>query len=369
MIAASIGPINPRNSVQPEADASVMLTRPNPDCAVCGRRGELLYDGLTDRLFGASGKWSLKRCPGKNCGLIWLDPIPLESEINRAYQTYYTHPRVAAKISHLRDLYYRANYRLKAIHLRTRFGDRGERHGAAAIFTWLALGAYIPTRAIVEFPMRYLPQPQTGRILEIGFGYGRTIAQLRELGWEAEGLETDATTVADARIRGLKVRCGTLIEQNYPDGIFDAIVSNHVFEHVHDPKELLCESRRILRPGGRFIAATPNAGSLGHRIFGSDWRGLEPPRHLQIFTRAAISALARNAGFEHPTSVGSSRGAALIWNLSRRQRKIGDNAAHALIGTEPAPWSISAFAVELTECLLAPIAPDLAEEIILIAEK
>jgi hypothetical protein len=146
MIAASTGPINPRNSVQPEADASVMLTRPNPDCAVCGRRGELLYDGLTDRLFGASGKWSLKRCPGMNCGLIWLDPIPLESEINRAYQTYYTHPRVAAKISHLRDLYYRANYRLKAIHLRARFGDRGERHSAAAIFTWLALGAYIPTR-------------------------------------------------------------------------------------------------------------------------------------------------------------------------------------------------------------------------------
>jgi SAM-dependent methyltransferase len=301
--------------------------------------------------------------------MIWLDPVPLESDINRAYETYYTHPLEREKISRLWDLYYRANYRLKAIHLRARFGDRGERRRVAAILTWLALGPYVPSRAIVEFPMRYLPKSQTGRILEIGFGYGRTIAQLRELGWEAEGLETDAATVADARLRGLNVSCGTLIEQGYPNGNFDAIVSNHVFEHVHDPKELLIESWRILRPGGRFIAATPNAASLGHRIFRSDWRGLEPPRHLQIFTRSAINTLARNAGFEHPTSVGSSRGAALIWNLSRRQRKMGANSAGLLIGTEPAPWSLSAFAVEIMECLLSPFAPELAEEIILIAQK
>lgn len=369
MIEPSFSPIDLRNFVQPEPETYKILTRPNPECAVCGRKGESLYVGLTDRLFGAPGEWSLKRCPERTCRLIWLDPVPLESEIHHAYETYYTHPLEAAKISRWRDLYYRANYRLKAIHLRARFGDRGERRRATAILTWLALGPYVPTRAIVEFPMRYLPKPQNGRILEIGFGYGRTIAQLRELGWEAEGLETDAVTVADARLRGLKVSCGTLIEQDYPAGHFDAIVSNHVLEHVHDPNELLLESRRILRPGGRFIAATPNASSLGHRLFGSDWRGLEPPRHLQIFTRSAITALARNAGFEHPTSVGSSRGAALIWNLSRRQRKIGVNLDGLSIGTEPIPWSLSAFAVELLECLLSPIAPEIAEEIILIAEK
>lgn len=260
-----------------QAETRAIQTRRNPECAVCGREGDPLYAGLKDRLFGAPGEWSLKRCPSIDCGLVWLDPIPLESDIGRAYAAYYTHRAGSEKISRLRDLSSRVNYRLRRIHLRSRFGDRGEHRRAAAILTWLALGPYPPTRAMVEFPMRYLPRPKTGRILEIGFGHGRTIEQLRELGWNAEGLETDAVTVDNARLRGLKVSCGSLIDQDYPSGHFDAIVSNHVLEHAHGPRLLLQESRRILHAGGRFIAATPNAASWGHRVFGADWRGLEPP--------------------------------------------------------------------------------------------
>lgn len=300
---------------------------------------------------------------------MWLDPIPLESDIGLAYAAYYTHSANAVESSRWWNLYSRINYRLKAIHLRTRYGDRGQRPRAAAILTWLALGPYPPTRAMVEFPMRFLPAPQTGRILEIGFGYGRTISQLNELGWAAEGLETDAITVENARRRGLNVNCGTLTSQHYPDGHFDAIVSNHLLEHVHDPLGLLIESRRILRPGGRFIAATPNAAGWGHREFGADWRGLEPPRHMQIFTPGAITALARSAGFENPTCAASSRGAALIWNLSRRQREIGATAESCAIGSEAPTTSLRAFAVEILESLISPLRPEIAEELILIAQK
>ena len=42
---------------------------------------------------------------------------------------------------------------------------------------------------------------------------------------------------------------------------------------------------------------TPNARSLGHELFGASWRGLEPPRHLQVFTPRALARLARSAGF------------------------------------------------------------------------
>jgi SAM-dependent methyltransferase len=356
-------------SARSESETGAIRTRPKPECAICGRAGEALYSGLKDRLFGAPGEWSLKRCPGVACKLVWLDPIPIESDIGRAYAMYYTHPAAALKISRWLDLYYRANYRLKAIHLRTRFGDRGERRRAAAILTWLALGPYPPTRAMVEFPMRYLPRPQTGRILEIGFGNGRTIRQLSELGWAAEGLETDAITVDHAKRRGLKVSCGPLIDQHYPDEHFDAIVSNHVLEHVHEPRELLLEARRILRVGGRFIAATPNAAGWGHRMFGADWRGLEPPRHLQIFTPSAILALARGTGFEHSRCVGTSRGAALIWNLSWRQREQPASAAGCSIGAEPASRSLRALMVETLECMLAPLMPKIADELILIAQK
>ena len=35
--------------------------------------------------------------------------------------------------------------------------------------------------------------------------------------------------------------------------------------------------------------ATPNLEALGHRAFGRDWVGLDPPRHLVLFTTASLT--------------------------------------------------------------------------------
>ena len=66
-------------------------SRPNPTCVVCGAPGEVLYAGLRDRLFSAPGEWNIKRCSNTSCGLLWLDPMPLETEVWKAYENYYTH--------------------------------------------------------------------------------------------------------------------------------------------------------------------------------------------------------------------------------------------------------------------------------------
>src|SRR5208283_2932444 len=65
---------------------------PCPKCYLCGADGEPLYAGLRDRLFNAPGEWGLKRCPNSECGLVWLDPMPLEEDIGIAYESYFTHP-------------------------------------------------------------------------------------------------------------------------------------------------------------------------------------------------------------------------------------------------------------------------------------
>ena len=86
-----------------------------------------------------------------------------------------------------------------------------------------------------------------------------------------------------ARQRGLEVDCGAVEDQRYPAAAFDAVTLNHVIEHVPDPLATVAECRRLLKPGGRLLMFTPNAGSLAHWMFGRDWRGLEPPRHLHLF--------------------------------------------------------------------------------------
>jgi len=58
------------------------------DCLLCGRTGALLYDGLRDCLFGAPGVWSLMEC--KDCGLCWLNPRPILSQVAKLYSAYYT---------------------------------------------------------------------------------------------------------------------------------------------------------------------------------------------------------------------------------------------------------------------------------------
>lgn len=44
----------------------------------------------------------------------------------------------------------------------------------------------------------------------------------------------------------------------YDDNMFDVVVSDNVLEHVSDPVGVFREVRRVLKPGGVFIAKTPN---------------------------------------------------------------------------------------------------------------
>ncbi len=97
-------------------------------------------------------------------------------------------------------------------------------------------------------------------------------------------MEIDQDAVTIARSLGLEVRCGSLEEQGYPAESFDAVTLCHVVEHLSDPRATIDECFRILKPSGRLVVATPNSDSLSRRLFGKDWRGLEPPRHLMVFS-------------------------------------------------------------------------------------
>jgi SAM-dependent methyltransferase len=118
------------------------------------------------------------------------------------------------------------------------------------------------------------------------------------LGWEVEGQEVDAEAAAVARrVFGLTVHLGRLEEAAFPSDRFDVITMSHVIEHLHDPVTLLRECRRVLKKDGSLVVATPNPESFGHSRFGAAWRGLEPPRHLYLFSSRALHNTAVQAGF------------------------------------------------------------------------
>jgi 2-polyprenyl-3-methyl-5-hydroxy-6-metoxy-1,4-benzoquinol methylase len=272
-----------------------------PNCPVCGQLGRMAYEELSDRIFGAQGRWSMKACADDGCGAYWLDPRPATDELVRLYANYYTHGEGGARRSFYERLlraFQKTHFRLAPSML-----DR--------LIYWLLM--LHPGRRFAALAACMGIRPvQGGRLLEVGCGDGAKLAALNELGWISEGIDFDPGAVGSARSKGLDVKVGGLEEQHYSAGIFDAVVSTHVVEHVADVRSMFAEALRVLKPGGYFVAYTPNAASMGHRIFGRHWRGLEIPRHLQIFTPAALARLARETGYAVERCGSSGRGGTIL---------------------------------------------------------
>lgn len=270
---------------------------PCPDCVLCGKKGVPLYSALPDRLFGAAGLTNLRRCPDPRCHAIWPDPRPLADEIWKAYGSYYTHNRTNSRhrIGFLRRTY----QNVKRAYLAHKYGyDTGP---TSPILRYIGILLYLfpIRRSEIDTEARYLCAKQNGKLLDVGCGSGEWIEQFGKMGWKAQGLDFDRDAVRFATANGLVVALGTLEEQKFPSDTFDAITLNHVIEHVPDPMALLRECLRVLKPGGTMALATPNGNSLGHTLFKQNWRGLEPPRHLQIFTPDAMDRCLQSCGFRN----------------------------------------------------------------------
>ncbi len=349
------------NTTMPsQSGAQEIRSRSLPGCIVCGSLGKVLYIGLSDRLFGAPGNWTLKQCSREECGLAWLDPMPVEQDIHKAYANYHTHENApVARESRLR----RAYDFVKRGYLAHRYGYATRSAFFQKIFGVLLY--LVPSRrAVVDAQVLFLHAKEGGSLLDVGCGNGQTLAWMAGLGWQVQGLDTDPVAVRVASSKGLKVNQGTLQSQQFAAESFDAIFMSHVIEHVHDPLSLLTECYRVLKPGGKLIVVTPNIRSWGHRLYTSYWRGLEPPRHLQIFARPSLLRLSASAGFASCECRAIIRGAGDILLASRALRK-RKSAAASITGT----LRIVAELVTFAEWVGNLLDHDAGEELVLVGNK
>jgi SAM-dependent methyltransferase len=204
------------------------------------------------------------------------------------------------------------------------FGYPEAGHSWAGLAVGRCLSWIGPVRAIIGGGVMWLEASWRGRLLDVGCGNGQFLSEMRDLGWKVTGLDPDERAVRLAREgRGIEAYQGTLGEMKFPEQSFDVITLVHVIEHAHDPVGTLRECYRVLRVNGRLVLRTPNVASLGHRIFGADWRGLEVPRHLHLFTPRTLLTCAQQAGFRNPRLWTTGRAARWTWASSRLLRRHG----------------------------------------------
>lgn len=150
-----------------------------------------------------------------------------------------------------------------------------------------------------------------GNLLDIGCADGLFLNLAVSRGWNATGVEISENLSLQAKNNfNLQIHKGTLRSAKFPSDSFDAVTFIHNLEHSPNPRSIMKEVNRILKPGGYIYVAVPNLdekiqmlirllpvnSEIKHRIL-KIAGGICPPDHLCTFSKSTLHFLLRKNGF------------------------------------------------------------------------
>jgi len=291
------------------------------DCPACGdSRAEPAFVS-PDRLHDTPGTFSYVRC--LRCRTTYQNPRVEEDDLALCYPgDYFTHAAVplgaAADPSTLAG-------RLRVEVRRHADGFASDQPSTRVLRSVGRIASLVPSvrrRARFGLPdATRLPRPGA-RCLELGPGLGHDLIQLTRVGWEAVGLDVDASAAAQAEeTTGRPVLVGTIEHVPWADSTFDLIYSSHVFEHLPRPREASRAMFRLLAPGGHVVMIYPNSQSLTARLWPEHAIVWDPPRHLVLPPVKAMVAILAESGFVNVRITTLARSASVYAATAREYRK------------------------------------------------
>jgi 2-polyprenyl-3-methyl-5-hydroxy-6-metoxy-1,4-benzoquinol methylase len=209
----------------------------------------------TPALFQQLDRWQVVRC--RQCDLKYLNPRPTAAKLDELYasdyfEQHYTFPDIEGPIAQASPLVRQIERRLG----------------------------------------------RKGTFLDVGCGYGYTVAAAQRQGWTAKGIDISSHAVNFAVTQlGVAVEEGTT-ESWQPDQRYDVVFCSHNLEHVPDPMQALIAMRSYMKPDHALLhVRVPNVASFDRRWHGRQWRGWDPPFHLWHFEPKTLTAMMQQAGF------------------------------------------------------------------------
>jgi SAM-dependent methyltransferase len=135
----------------------------------------------------------------------------------------------------------------------------------------------VPPINFIEWALDCVDWRGDERVLDVGSGPGRWLATLQERAPQVDywGLDLFPGML---RTHPLPERVLTADVQHlpFPDASFDVVMANHMLFHVPDMEQAVIECRRVLKPGGIFLASTNSLHNMPE---------------LQVLIRRAVTLL------------------------------------------------------------------------------
>jgi SAM-dependent methyltransferase len=190
------------------------------------------------------------------------------------------------------------------------------------------------------------PYRGAGRLLDVGCSIGLFLDMARERGWEGIGIEFAPRALAYAREEfGLEVLDVPLEDAGFEPESFDAVALLSVLEHTNEPRRMLADVARVLRPGGAVYIVVPNVDSLACRVLHERARTFDGRNHLVYFSPSTLRDCLDRSGFDMPYVT----------------TKVSSFAAIAEHLAYEDPYSDAELAEEVPRQILAALEPHLEE--------
>ena len=237
-----------------------MLKTEKISCPICNSKS--FCHILTTKDFRCSNfkdEFRLVKC--KKCGVFYVNPRPVESEIYKFYPENYYSSKIFWGIG---------NYLIEKI-------------------------TKIYRKRAADLVLKY---KKGGLLLDIGCGTGDFLFEMKKRGFRVVGNDVSAVACKLARKKGLRVINKKIEECGFSRESFDIITLWHVLEHLHYPRKALKTINKLLKTKGILIIEVPNIESISFKFFGKYFFHLDIPRHLFHWSYSTLSYLLELEGFE-----------------------------------------------------------------------
>ncbi|MBP7506963.1 MAG: class I SAM-dependent methyltransferase [Prolixibacteraceae bacterium] len=211
--------------------------------------------GLDDTvLWGNKAGIDIVKC--RNCGLIYCNPRPDNSELQKFYSEEYF-----IEGHYEEDFLRQRMYEIEIDEIVKRIGRQG-------------------------------------RFLDVGCAVGKFLQTLPDT-FEKWGTEFSEDAARMGRDKfNLNIISGQVRDAPLPLNYFDVVQMRGVLEHSQNPYEDLTKIRMVLKDSGLLrISQLPNIGGISARLFKTRFNQVKPGEHLYYFTPKTLKLMLDKTGF------------------------------------------------------------------------